>query len=394
MKIAVVSNTDWSLYNFRRNLMAALKAHGYEVVAMGPDGPYGARLEGEGFTFRVVSVGGHGTNPIKELKSVLDLRKAFRDESVELVLSYTPKGNIYSAFALLGLPGKQIANVSGLGYAFVEDSWLAKFVRWLYRLSFRRASWIFFQNDDDKSIFHEQGIVEPDRTSRLPGSGVDLRHFVPESATMSNPPRHGASIRSGGPIFLLVARLVWDKGVGEFVEAARRVKARYPDARFQLLGFSNVSYPSVVPPAVLEGWVEEGIVEYLGATDDVKGYLLAADCVVLPSYYREGVPRSLLEAAACGKPLITTDVPGCRDVVEHGVNGYLCAPRDARALADSMLRFCAMPRSGWQAMGVQSRRKVEREFDESRVIDEYLRVIHTLIESDATGASECARHLP
>src|SRR5690606_785315 len=180
-----------------------------------------------------------------------------------------------------------------------------------------------------------------------------------------------------GPVFLLIARMVWDKGVGEYVEAARLVKTRFPGARFQLLGFRNVSYPAVVPAGTLDGWIEEGIIEYLGSTDDIRENLLGADCVVLPSY-REGVPRSMLEAAACGKPLITTDVPGCRDVVDDGVNGYLCEVRDAPALADAIARFCRLPHAERIEMGMKSRRKVEREFDERLVIDQYLSVVQGL----------------
>src|SRR5690606_24273210 len=255
MKIAVVSNTDWSLYNFRRNLMSALQAEGHEVVAIGPPGPYGPRLAAEGFPFRAVKLGGDGINPLKELGSVLELRRAFRSENVDVVLSYTPKGNIYSSFALAGLRGRLVANVSGLGYAFIRDSWLAILVRQLYRLSLRHATWVFFQNEDDRSIFLEQKLVSTDRTSRLPGSGVDLKRFAPKEPPDGAAQTQAADQTGKGPVFLLIARMVWDKGVGEFVEAARLVKARFPQARFQLLGFRNVSYPAVIPARTLDGWI-------------------------------------------------------------------------------------------------------------------------------------------
>ncbi len=379
MKIAVVSNTDWSLYNFRRNLMAALQAAGHEVIAIAPPGQYGGRLTETGFPFRAIAISGDGTNPLKELGSVIKLRRLFRREGVDVVLSYTPKGNIYSALALVGLEGRLVTNVSGLGYAFIRDSWLARFVQQLYRLSFKRASWVFFQNEDDRSIFLKRKLVDPERTSRLPGSGVDLNRFAPK---ISPDPDLPAKAGNGRPnpealVFLLVARMVWDKGVGEFVEAARLVKTRFPQARFQLLGFRNVSYPAVIPSGTLDAWMDEGIIEYLGSTDDVTDSLLRADCVVLPSY-REGVPRSMLEAAACGKPLITTDVPGCRDVVDDGVNGYLCEVRNPRALADAISRFCGLSVSERVAMGAESRRKVEREFDEGLVIDQYLGLLRRL----------------
>src|SRR5690606_13693364 len=216
MKIAVVSNTDWSLYNFRRNLMSALQSEGHEVVAIGPPGPYGPRLAAEGFPFRAVKLGGDGINPLKEFGSVLELRRAFRRENVDVVLSYTPKGNIYSSFALAGLHGRLVANVSGLGYAFIRDSWLAILVRQLYRLSMRRATWVFFQNEDDRRTFLKEKLVAPERTSRLPGSGVDLKRSTPKEAPDGTGTREAAERTGKGPVFLLIARMVWDKGVGEF----------------------------------------------------------------------------------------------------------------------------------------------------------------------------------
>ena len=207
--------------------------------------------------------------------------------------------------------------------------------------------------------------------SRLPGSGVDLSAFryAPMQPLGNRPFR-----------FLLVARLLWDKGVGEYVEAARIVRRKYPTAKFQLLGFLDVKNPTAVSSADMDDWVREGVVEYLGVADDVKPYLTDADCVVLPSY-REGVPRSLLEAAAMGRLIVTTDAVGCRDAVDDGVTGLLCRVADANDLADKLLRMIEMSPEGRVLMGQAGRRKMELEFDEKIVIDRYLRVIEGIVSS-------------
>ena len=230
-----------------------------------------------------------------------------------------------------------------------------------------RSAWIFFQNDDDRKVFVDAGLVDVSKIERIPGSGVDLSRFVPTNI----------ECRGEAPTFLLIARMLWDKGVGEFVEAGHLIRARHSAARLQLLGFLDVANPSAVPREAVETWVREGVVEYLGTTDDVRPYIGAADCVVLPSY-REGVPRSLLEAAAMGKPVITTDATGCRDTVDDEVTGFLCRPRDAQDLSDKMLRLISMSSAERQAMGMRGREKMVREFDERIVIERYLAVLNGL----------------
>lgn len=258
-----------------------------------------------------------------------------------------------------------LPNVSGLGRAFIRRSLLTLLVETLYRATFGRADRVFFQNSDDLALFVDKGLVSADRTERLPGSGVDLQRFQP-----ARPPgRPGEAA-----VFLLVARMLWDKGVGEFVEAAGVVRARFPDARFQLLGFADVANPSAIPMAQIQAWVDDGCVEYLGSTDDVRSFLESADCVVLPSY-REGVPRTLLEAAAMCRPIIATDAPGCRDTLIDGETGFLCRPADGQDLADKCLQFIALPDSTRQAMGGRGRQLMERRFDERLVIERYLEVV-------------------
>jgi glycosyltransferase involved in cell wall biosynthesis len=370
MRIAVVANTAWYLVNFRLNLMRALQSAGHEVVAIAPhDDLQSERLQAAGVAFVPVAISGSGTHPLRELQSVLALRRAFVQHGIQAVLSYTPKGNLYSALAALSLGLPFVPNVSGLGRSFIRKNWVTVVVKMLYRLTLGRAHKVFFQNFDDMGIFVQAGLVRPERCERLPGSGVDLSRFA-----VAPWPDHAPD----EPVFLLVARLLWDKGVGEFAQAARQVLQHYPQAQFRLLGFLDVDNPSAVPRAQVQAWEAEGLLTYLGPTDDVRPFLAAADCVVLPSY-REGVPRILLEAAAMERPVITTDAPGCRDAVVHGQTGLMCRVADANDLAQQMLTLVAMPLAGRQALGQRGRRRVEAEFDERLVLQAYLAVVEQLI---------------
>lgn len=366
MRIAVVANTSWYLYNFRRNLLNALRADGYEVVAIGPEDDYAGRLRAEGHDHFAVRFHGGSINPRQEARTVAALAATLRRWNADLVLSFTPKGNIYSGLAArwLGLPF--VPNVSGLGRAFIQRSALTHVVRILYRATLGRAPTVFFQNDEDRDAFVRDGLVDAGRAVRVPGSGIDLARFRPEPSDEAGPFR-----------FLLVARLLWDKGVGEYVCAARRIRRLRSGVRFGVLGFVGVDNPSAVSREQLDAWIEEGVIDYLGATDDVRPHLARAHCVVLPSY-REGVPRSLLEAAAMARPIVTTDAPGCRDTVDDGRSGFLCRPRDAQDLEDKMLRVVDLPAGERTQMGLRGREKVEREFDERLVLDAYRAAIRRI----------------
>lgn len=395
MRIAIIANTSWYLYNFRLTLMLSLIAAGHEVVAVGPPDDYVDKLVTAGIRHRAISLAGASVNPLRELRTVWALHQIFRDEGVEVVLSYTPKGNIYGAMAaaMNGLP--TAPNVSGLGRVFIRRSPLTWLVKGLYRFTFGRAARVFFQNRDDLDMFVRLGLVGAEKADRLPGSGVDLARFAPaQSATFpltEQPPQagKGSPVSQETFVFLLVARLLWDKGVGEYVEAARKVRQKYPAARFRLLGFLDVQNPSAIPRAQVEAWVAEGVVHYLGSTDDVLPHLHEADCVVLPSY-REGCPRTLLEAAAMAKPIITTDAPGCRETVDDGVTGFLCGLRDASDLADKMLRMIEMDHNDFQAMGQRAREKMMHEFDERIVINRYLDVVGEIAESRMIGEAKAS----
>ena len=369
MKLAVVANSAWYIANFRLALMVALRERGHDVVAISASDDDVARIDAAGFRHRAITLSGRGTRLLGELDSLRALRRVLRDEHVEVALSYTPKGNIYTALARRTSVCRQVANVSGLGSSFIRQDWLTHLVNGLYRVAFRRVDHVFFQNEDDRRIFIDAGLSKAAISERIPGSGVDLRHFTFESLPPLTP--------DAGPTFLLVARLLGDKGVREFAAAARLLRRRCPEVRFQLLGKLGADNPSAITAAELADWVAAGDIEYLGYHTDVRPFIRAATCVVLPSY-REGVPRTLLEAAAMGRPLVATDVPGCRDPIDNGRNGLLCRARDAASLAETMECIVAMSDTQRASMGLQSRRKMETEFSDAIVIDCYLRAVEAL----------------
>jgi glycosyltransferase involved in cell wall biosynthesis len=306
-----------------------------------------------------------GLNPVADLALLARYRGLLKRLRPAAYLGFTIKPNIYGSLAAASLGIPAIPNVSGLGTAFIRSGPLQHVVKALYRIAFKRAPVVFFQNGEDRQLFVSRKLVRSDQARLLPGSGVDLERFKP------------VPLPDGPPTFLLIARLLRDKGVVEFVEAARMLRTRLPTARFQLLGPIDEDNRTAISRGELESWVAEGAVEYLGSADDVRPHISAASAVVLPSY-REGMPRSLLEAAAMARPLVAADVPGCRDVVEDGVNGYLCTVRDRSSLACAMQRLAELPLPDRLVMGQAARRKVQARFNEEFVVQAYLDVLAAL----------------
>jgi len=311
-----------------------------------------------------------GLNPLADLKLQRRYVRIFREEQPDAVLSYTIKNNIFGARAAQSTGVPFLPNVTGLGTAFLSGKLLQAVTEQLYRRSFRSLPMVFFQNEDDRDLFLNRRLVSADQARLLPGSGIDLDRFSPADMPPAEAP----------PVFLMIARLLRDKGVLEFVEAARRVKARHPQVRFQLLGAAGSENRSAIDAATVQGWVAEGIVEYLGTTPDVRPHIAAASCVVLPSY-REGAPRTLIEAAAMARPVITTDVPGCRAVVDRDVSGFLCQVRSGGSLATAIERFLALSPDQQQVMGQAGRAKMEREYDQAIVVQAYREAIASLVKN-------------
>lgn len=359
-------NTSWNILHFRTPLIMALKLRGYRVLSASPEDVYTPRLKTVVDGHIALPMDNAGTSPIRD--SILFFRylRLLRTLKPAVMLTYTVKPNIYGALAAkwLGIP--VIANVSGLGTAFIRDNWLTKIVKLLYRAAFKNVHRVFFQNPEDRDLFVAMKLVAPEKTILLPGSGIDLEEFTPYH------------VEHEGIAFVCIARMLWDKGIGEFVEAARIVKAVHPQVKFRLVGPKGVENRTAIADEVIDVWVAEGIVEYLGAIDDVRGIIAEHDCVVLPSY-REGMSRVLLEGAAMGKPLIATNVAGCKQAIDPGKNGLLCEVKDAQSLADAMRYFINMSPENRAKMGRESRAKAEREFDQRIVFEQYLNAIASVI---------------
>ena len=364
--IVISANSLWNLVNFRRGLIEALGRHGYEVTAIAPDAAAGAsdvlpcaRLD--------ISIDRKGMNPLRDLGLLGSYVRLLRRLRPAAYLSYTIKPNIYGALAARWLGVASMPNVSGLGTAFIEDTLLTRFVSRLYATAFRKSFAVFFQNPDDRDLFVGRGIVRPGQARLLPGSGIDLDYFAP-----APPPA------AGPPTYLFIGRLLGDKGVREFVEAARIVRVAIPEARFQLLGDVDDGNRTAIGRGELGGWVDEGIVDYLGHRDDVRSHVRDATAVVLPSY-REGLPRTLLEGAALARPLVASDVPGNREIAIDGVTGLLCQARDAPSLADTMLRMAALSPERRAEMGMAARQLVERKYSERVVVESYLEALQQIM---------------
>ncbi|MCE9664050.1 glycosyltransferase family 4 protein [Halomonas sp. M5N1S17] len=364
MKILLIANTSFKLVNFRSTLIQRLVEEGHSLTALVPVDNRTPELTALGV--RVINMPMHatGTSPFRELKLLLRIFLSIRRIRPDAILGYTIKPNIYGALSARALGIPFIPNVTGLGSVFDRPGLLKKMVKPLYRTAFRHCPKVYLQNPDDLELFLQAGLIDKRQARLLPGSGVDLAHFA--AAPLPNQDQ---------VTFLLVARMLGDKGVEVFAEAAESLHATYPQARFQLLGPYGTGKAGGLTQRDIARLTHSGVVSYLGETTDVRPYISAADCVVLPTFYREGTPRSLLEAAAVGRPVITTNMPGCRDVVEPGVTGYLCPPRDSAGLAAAMGQFLKLSDAERTAMGNAARIRMATHFDEETVINAYLETL-------------------
>ena len=369
MKIILFANTEWYLYNFRLSLAQALRSEGHEVVLVSPPGKYSRRLEEAGFRWISFPLSRRGTNPLAELATIWRLRNLYRMEKPDIVHHFTIKCVLYGSLAarLAGMRSRTrksavINAITGLGFVFIDQGWRAGRLRWLvnrfYRIALKNTK-VVFQNEDDRALFLEQGLVTESQVCLIPGSGVDTARFGMEPARAALP-----------VVVVLPARMLWDKGVGEFVEAAEILKAQGVPARFALVGDTDPNYPACVPEQQLNEWQSSGIVEWWGWQEDMVAVYRQADIVCLPSY-REGLPRTLVEAAACGRALVAADVPGCRSIVRQGENGLLVPARDGKALAEALCTLI-LDADLRQKMGRCGREIVVREYSLERVLGDTL----------------------
>lgn len=369
MKAVLFANTDWYLYNFRRALALALQRAGYDVLLISPPGPYGGKLRELGLRWESVPMQRRSLNPLRELALLWHLVRLLRREQPALVHGFTIKCAVYGSLAarLAGIPARVNA-VAGMGYVFTSSQPKARLLRPVVRSLLRlaldgRDARLILQNADDVELFRQAGLVDPSHVRLIRGSGVNCAQFAGIS------PQAPAD---GCPRMLLASRLLWDKGVAEYVDAIRQLRNRGRTFQALLAGTPDPGNPAAVPEATIRGWADEGLLTWLGHVDDMVGLLASVDIVVLPSY-REGLPRSLVEAAACGLPLITTDVPGCREVVSDGVDGLLVPMGNSEALAQAMARLQDDPAFARQ-LGDAARRKARAQFDERIVVERTMAV--------------------
>lgn len=368
LTVALSCNSAFGVANFRTGIIRAILAEGHRVVVVARSDEYTPAIRALGAEFFDWQVSGRSTGPGAELRSIAALIAIYREVRPDLAFHFTIKAVIYGAIAgkLLGIPF--ISLITGLGYVFLNDTWASRVSRALYRRTLRWSREVWFLNDEDRLTFERLNLLRPAQARMLPGEGIDMEYFA--AAMRERDPAEP-------PAFLMIARLLRDKGVYEYIDAARIVHASGRPARFLLLGAADADNPSAIGRAQVDEWHREGVIEYLGTTPDVRPSIRSADCVVLPSY-REGAPRVLLEAASMERPVVTTDVPGCRDMVVDAQTGFLCKARNAADLARQMMCIMDLDPERLRTMGRKARELVAERYDERIVIEHYRHALERL----------------
>ncbi|MBC70321.1 glycosyltransferase family 4 protein [Acinetobacter sp.] len=368
--IAITSNTSWYLYNFRKNTILQLVKKNYEVIAISPDDKYSEKLKQLGCKHINIVIDKNGKNIFVDLWTIISYLNILRKYKPKIILSFTPKCNIYSTLAANIIGIGSINNISGLGSIFIKASFTKYFLRFLYKLSQSKADVIFFQNSTDKKIFEKNKIALNVKKILIPGSGVDLKKF-----------KFSKKKKNKVTKFLLASRLIIEKGINYYIKSAEILKNKYGNnVEFYLIGLFEKNNPSGIHQDTILDWERKKIIKFLGSTDRMNKEISKIDCFVLPTFYGEGVPRSLLEAASMGKPIITTNHPGCKDVVKHNYNGFLVKPRSLEQLTSYMDKFINLPHAHRLKMGKRGSLKMKKEFDEKIIIDKYLGIINKYFE--------------
>lgn len=367
-RIAVMENGLLSTYTMREALMLRLRDEGYKVYVITHTNQYQKVVQEWGI--EVIHVGSSNQNPFGVLRYIYRLYRTLRKIKPHICLTFSIRPAIWGNMVCRLLGIRTITNITGIGPLFSSESFVYKVARFLYRIVLKSANKVFFQNLDDKELFIRHKFVKLENAESLPGSGVDSNKFKPLEAQ-----------RKPGPFtFLFIGRLIKDKGINEYITAARDVKAKHPSVVFQIIGpfwHQNLK-KNLINPGELQNWIEGGIIDYLGEKMDVRQSIADADCIVLPSY-REGTSNVLLESSSMEKPCITTDVTGCREIIEDGKTGLLCKVMDAKDLADKMEMMLSYSAEQREEMGRNGRKKIIREFDKQIVINSYLRAIKEFI---------------
>jgi glycosyltransferase involved in cell wall biosynthesis len=374
MKIAVIENNILATNTIRRKLMEALQAKGHKVTILTTGTPE-ALQQAVDNGFNVVDIRASTQDPREIYRYIKNMYRSLKPLEADVCLTFTIRPAIWGNIVTRRLKIPTITNITGIGPLFERNNIAYRAARGMYKFALKDTKKIFFQNEDDMNLFLEKGFVNKTRAEKIPGSGIDYEYYTPAPATTN-----------GEFIFLFISRLIKDKGILEFVEAARFIKSKHPSIIFRVLGplWNQNLKDNLVTEKEIDAWQQEGVIEYAGEAKDVRPFIADASCLVLPSY-REGTSNVLLEASSMGRPCITCDVTGCRDIVEHEVTGYLCKVKDPKDLAEKMLLMYSLDEQGRKEMGKKAREKVIREYDKKIVINAYLRAIEEVSTTSNTG---------
>ncbi len=367
--VGLVSNTSWSIYNFRLGLIRALKKEGYKIIVIAPKDDFTSLLKKEQIIYEPLSIKNYSINPFHDFQTFRCLNRLYKKHALDFIFHYTVKPNIYGTFAAYLNQIPSIPVITGLGHLYTKRSIRTTLVKILYKLSLSNTKEVWFLNESDASIFTESKIIPESKVRFLPSEGVNTKFYTPLKEEKASKVFR----------FLFAGRLIAEKGVYEYIKAARILKKECQNVRFNLLGFLDKNNPSAIKEEEINRWVSEGIITYLGATKDVRLFLDQSECVVLPSYYREGVPRILLEAASMKVPIISTNNVGCRKVVQEGLNGMLCSKKNTAQLVDCMRTMTKLPFETRQTYGENGRELVKTFFEEKVVIAQYLKRLENTI---------------
>ena len=366
MILLISVNTSWNAYNFRKKLILSLLENKHQVYVLAPFDCYTPKLELFGLTCIDIKINQNGVNPLVDFQLIRNYYQVFKKVNPDLILSYTIKPNIYGNLAARMLSIPTINNISGLGTIFIKKTVISYIGRLLYKIGLASSSHVFFQNNEDRQLFIKYKLIKSTKNSVIPGSGVDTTYFKSNRTT------------NLGNRFLFVGRLIRDKGVIEFLDAALKILQTYPHKQFFLIGELDCNNKTALNKSNLDYYLNQSSqIQYLGKTDDIKSILGEVDVMVLPSY-REGLSKSLIEAAAMSLPIITTDVPGCREVVEHKFNGILCQAKSTSSLENAILDMILLSNETRHFMGLNGRLKVIDTFSNTIVIKTYLQKIKNI----------------
>ena len=358
-KILIVSNVTGGLASFRSELIESLTKD-YDVIILASDNGRKEVLEAAGAKVILMNLDRHGTNPLKEMKLVSYYKKQMKEIKPKIVLTYTIKPNVYAGIAAASLKIPYIANITGLGPAVENGGLLQKITIPLYKYGLRKAQKVFFQNESNQKYMLKHRIVKNGQNELIPGSGVNLVKYRP----LPYPQQDTIN-------FVFIARIVKEKGIEQYLDAAKAIRAKHPETRFHIYGRCDGNYEEI-----LENLNTNGTIIYHGQTNDISGVHAISSCTIHPSFYPEGMSNVLLESCACARPVITTNRPGCREIVEDGVNGYIVRQKDSADLIAKIEKFLALSREDRMNMGLSGRTKVEREFDRQIVVNKYMEEIN------------------